>query len=318
MGIYFKRYFWIVPLVTTMLCSYLAARAATAIADAKLGEDETLPKQAPPRRPKPLAPQKPLASKDADVIIARNMFCSTCEPPKATDDDKKPVEDSNHPPNTSLPLLLSATVVASRPAFSSATIINTQTFKSGSYGVGDEIPDAGTIVLIMPKWVHFKNKATNRLERVELGGTSSPPPAVAAAAPPPPPAPPPEGGNPEADLASAVDRGVKRVDDSHYEIDRALVDKILGDPATVMRQARIVPSIVNGKPNGFKMYAIRPNSVFAKIGMQNGDTISSINGFDMTSPDKALEVYTKVRSASALSVSIVRRGQPVSMEYSIK
>jgi general secretion pathway protein C len=66
------------------------------------------------------------------------------------------------------------------------------------------------------------------------------------------------------------------------------------------------------------MYAIRPNSVFAKIGMQNGDTISSINGFDMTSPDKALEVYTKVRSASNLSVSLVRRGQPVSMEYAIK
>src|SRR5262249_1768283 len=312
MGIWFKRYFWIVPLVTTMLCSYLAARAATAIADAKLGEDEVVPKQAPRPR-KPIAPQKPLASKDADVVIARNMFCSTCEPPKPADTPAGPVDTSGRPPNTSLPLLLSATVVASRHEFSSATIINTQTFKSGSYGVDDEIPDAGRIVLIRPKWVEFRNRATNRIERVELGGTSSPPPPVVAAAPPPPPTPtpPPEGANPEAELTAAVDKGVKRIDDGHYEIDRSLVEKLLGDPATVMRQARIVPSIVNGKPNGFKMYAIRPTSVFAKIGLQNGDTISSINGFDMTSPDKALEVYTKVRSASNLSVSIVRRGQPV-------
>jgi general secretion pathway protein C len=316
MGIYFKRYFWIVPLVTTMLCSYLAARAATAVVDAKLGDAETPPRAAAPRRPRPVMPVKPAVSKDADAVTARNMFCSTCEPPKAPDPTNTKQDASGRPPNTTLPLLLSATVIASTGRYSTATITNTQTFKSGSYGVADEIPDAGTIVTIMPKYVDFKNKATGRVERVELGGTAAPPPAVAAAAPPPPS--PAEPANPEAELASAVDKGVKRIDDSHYEIDRALVDKILGDPATVMRQARIVPSIINGKPNGFKMYAIRPNSVFAKIGMQNGDTISSINGFDMTSPDKALEVYTKVRSASNLSVSLVRRGQPVSMEYAIK
>jgi general secretion pathway protein C len=43
-----------------------------------------------------------------------------------------------------------------------------------------------------------------------------------------------------------------------------------------------------------------------------------VNGYEMTSPDKALEVYTKVKSANNLSISITRRGQPVTMEYSIK
>ena len=316
MGILLKRYFWVVPLLTVMLCSYLAARAATAVVDAKLAADEEGPKltvSSRPRKPPP-APKTNGNTKDADVVIARNMFCSTCEPPK-TEDPKKPEDNSGRPPTTSLPLLLSATVIASKKEFSSATIINTSSFKSGSYGVGEQIPDAGEIREIQPKWVDFVNKSNNRLERVELGGVPQTPPAVAAAPPPPPPTP---EANPESDLASALDKGVKKIDESRYEIDRSLVDKILGDPAVVMRQARIVPSIVNGKPNGFKMYAIRPNSVFAKIGMQNGDTITSINGFEMTSPDKALEVYTKVRSASNLSVSILRRGQPASMEYTIK
>ena len=79
-----------------------------------------------------------------------------------------------------------------------------------------------------------------------------------------------------------------------------------------------MPSIKNGKPNGFKLYAIRPSSAFAKIGLQNGDTIHAINGFDLTSPDKALEVYTKVREANSISVSITRRGKPVNMNYSIR
>ena len=122
----------------------------------------------------------------------------------------------------------------------------------------------------------------------------------------------------DAELLAAVDKGVKKIDDTKYDIERQLVDKILADPTVAARSARIVPSIKDGKPNGFKMYAIRPNSLFAKIGLQNGDTITSINGMDMSSPDKALEVYTKVRSASSLSVSVIRRGQPVNMDYSIK
>jgi general secretion pathway protein C len=313
-SIFLKRYFWIVPLVTTMLCSYLAARGATAVIDAKIAGDEDSPKAAPSRPRKVLPPPKATFSKDADIVVSRNMFCSTCEPPVA--DSTKPVDPSGRPPNTSLPLILSATVVASIPTFSSATIINTGSFKSGSYGVNDEIPDAGPILIIMPRYVDFRNKNANRIERVELGGVPQSPAIVAA--PPPVPMPPPVEANPESELTAAVDKSVKKIDDSHYEIDRSLVEKILGDPSVVMRQARIVPSIVNGKPNGFKMYAIRPNSVFAKIGMQNGDTITSINGFEMTSPDKALEVYTKVRSASNLSISIIRRGQASAMEYSIK
>jgi general secretion pathway protein C len=249
------------------------------------------------------------------------MFCSTCEPPSPEQPAAPtgPVDD-NHPPATALPLILHATIVAANPESSAATITNTTTFRSGQYRVGEEIPDAGEVKRILPKWVDFHNNQTHRMERLELG-TPAPRPAVAQLSPPtaaPSPPPAAEGHNPEADLLAAVDKGVRRVSDTAYEIDRDLVDKILADPSVVARQARIVPSIKDGKANGFKMYAIRPNSVFAKIGLQNGDTIQSINGFDMSSPDKALEVYTKVRSASNLSISILRRGQPVSMDYSIK
>jgi general secretion pathway protein C len=221
-----------------------------------------------------------------------------------------------HPQTTSLPLVLLATAVSSNEDMSSATISNSQSNRSGSYWVHEVIPDAGEIVAIRPRWVDFKNKNTQRLERVYLLG-------IAAPAPPPPMAPPvappvPGVASAEGDLSADIDKGVHKIDDTHYEVDRALVDKILLDPSQIMRSARIVPSIKDGKANGFKMYAIRPNSVYAKIGMQNGDTIQSINGFEITSPDKALEVYTKVKSANSLSVQITRRGQPVSMDYQIK
>jgi general secretion pathway protein C len=322
--IYLKRYFWVVPIVIITACGVLAARAANHVIEAKL-LSTTAPRREPTTpRAKPRSEPKPPPSKDADGVVARNMFCSTCEPPKPPEAATPAApSDDNNPPQTSLPLALVATIVASDQSASAATIVNTSNQRAGSYHVGDEIPEAGEVKRIRSKWVDFHNKATNRIERVAIGvppGSGSPQVAAAPAPAPAPATPPPaaEGQSPESDLLAAVDKGVKRVSDTSFDIDRALVDKILLDPSVVARQARIVPSIKDGKANGFKMYAIRPNSVFAKIGLQNGDTIQSINGFDMSSPDKALEVYTKVRSASNLSISILRRGQPVQMEYSIK
>jgi general secretion pathway protein C len=69
---------------------------------------------------------------------------------------------------------------------------------------------------------------------------------------------------------------------------------------------------------GVKLYGIRKSSLFGKLGLQNGDLLRTINGFDMGSPDSALEAYAKLRSASNLSLAIVRRGTAVTMEYNIQ
>jgi hypothetical protein len=112
--------------------------------------------------------------------------------------------------------------------------------------------------------------------------------------------------------------GIAKVDDTDFTVERNEIDKILADPMSVASGARVVPSIKNGAPNGFKLYAIRPGSVYAALGFLNGDTITAINGHDMSTPDKALEVYTQVRSASSLDVSITRRGTDLVLHYSIK
>jgi general secretion pathway protein C len=326
MEMLFKRYFWTLPLVMITACAILAALGVNHVVEAKYLLDADAPRAAhhAVRPVKPQA-QKPPPSKDAQEVINRNIFCSTCEPAKPSDAPAAvptPVDD-NHPPVTQLPLALLVTMVAEDPHLSTATIMNTSTQRSGIFAVDDWIPAAGQVRKIRFKSIVFFNKSMNRLERLELLGSSGQPVASATPAAPPPPPPavaanPNEPPNPDDALLAAVDKGVKKLDENRFDIDRSLVDKILADPTVAARSARIVPSIKDGKPNGFKMYAIRPNSLFAKIGLQNGDTISSINGFDMSSPDKALEVYTKVRSASSLSVSVLRRGQPMNLDYSIK
>ncbi|MCE9577660.1 MAG: hypothetical protein K8W52_31205 [Deltaproteobacteria bacterium] len=119
-------------------------------------------------------------------------------------------------------------------------------------------------------------------------------------------------------LRAAIDTGARQVDDSHWTVDRALLDQILANPMAIAKSARVIPAMKNGQPDGFKLYAIRPSSLFAHLGLQNGDTIHAINGFDLSSADKALEVYTKLRTATAFEVELTRRGRDLVQNYVIQ
>jgi general secretion pathway protein C len=113
-------------------------------------------------------------------------------------------------------------------------------------------------------------------------------------------------------------QGVRKLGDKEYQIEKTEIDKVLSNLNQIARQARIVPSFKNGKSNGFKLFSIRPNSLYSKIGIQNGDIIQKINGYEINSPDKALEIYSKLKDADSITVDLVRRGKPQTMSYSIQ
>jgi type II secretory pathway component PulC len=110
---------------------------------------------------------------------------------------------------------------------------------------------------------------------------------------------------------------IEKVDDTHVKVPKATVNKLMADPMAYSKGARVVPAIKYGVPSGLKLYAIRPGSLYARFGFMNGDTISAINGENLTSADKALELYTKLRSATELSFNVVRRGQPLQLTITI-
>ena len=306
-----KRYFWVLGGLTVIVCAVFAAKATAHIVEAKyLGDPDHGPKVAAVFA-RPETPVVAVRSKDGGQLGSRNMFCSDCTPAvevKSSDPSSVAI--------TTLPLALLATNIGPRIEESYATIINSENQKQGAYALGDQIPGAtssGKLKAIHFKYVDFENNG--HVERLVLLG----------ATPPATPTPAPVAETPVAsadgdkdDLQASIDNGIKKIDDSNYEIDKSLVEKVLLNPMAVAKGARVVPSMKNGKPDGFKLYAIRPSSAFARLGLTNGDTLQSINGFELTSADKALEVYTKLREATSLEVEVTRRGKPVTLKYSIR
>jgi len=176
------------------------------------------------------------------------------------------------------------------------------------YRNGDAV-ESRTIHVIYPEAVLLKN-SNGSLCSLTMFQPGTPP----AAPPPPPPA---EAAAPKPGADPELDQGIKQLSDTRYNVQRGLLDKLLQNQGELMRAARVVPHEENGRVVGVKLYGIRKTSLFGKLGLQNGDMLRTINGFDMGSPDTALEAYTKLRSATSLSVALVRRGNAMTMEYTI-
>jgi len=58
---------------------------------------------------------------------------------------------------------------------------------------------------------------------------------------------------------------VKKVSDSEFVVDEAEVENALGNINQLLTQIRVVPNFQDGKADGFKVFAIKPDSIFAKV-----------------------------------------------------
>ncbi len=112
--------------------------------------------------------------------------------------------------------------------------------------------------------------------------------------------------------------GIQRTGPNRWRIDRTELEKITSNLGAVAVNVRIVPKIVEGEMQGFKLYSMRPGSIFSRLGFQNGDIIEKVNGYRLNSPEIILEIYQKLRQARQIEVELTRRGSQTLHEYRIE
>jgi general secretion pathway protein C len=304
-----RKYMWGVDAVVATACAIFLGLSASSMVEARY-VGVLVPKAASATA----RTEQPKHDKRPDGILRRNIFCSAC-PPIRLDGDPEPEPAADKGPAdpqlTSLPLRLVAVMYSPtvrEMKWSTAIIRNDDEKTIGAYRTGGEVHGA-TLVSILDTRVYLDNAGTT--EFLDLL-----PPAKPAQAAPGKPAPTPP--HPTDPLAVALERGIKKVGDRRYELQRSTLESVLGNMSLLARAARIVPDVRAGKPYGFRLFAVRPDGPFAKIGLQNGDVVVSINGLEMNSPEKALEVYGKLKSASHLALGLERMGKKVEQEYNIR
>jgi general secretion pathway protein C len=107
--------------------------------------------------------------------------------------------------------------------------------------------------------------------------------------------------------------GILQVDDYRYEIRRRTLDTWVSDLRRLATEGRVAP-----EPEGLRLQGIREEGPLAAIGLQNGDVIRAINGFEMDSPEHAIDAYLELRNASHVSIAIDRGKHRVQLDYDIR
>jgi hypothetical protein len=101
------------------------------------------------------------------------------------------------------------------------------------------------------------------------------------------------------------------------KIDRSVMTSLLDSPDLLARQARVVPSVRDGEPRGYKLYGLRPGSLPKLVGMKNGDTITSMAGKPLDSMDAAMDVYAGLREGKQLVIGLERGNSPIVLTLDI-
>lgn len=312
MDVLLKKYFWVLNLLVIAICASIGGRAAAGMLVSGLLPDEG--PALPGAGAGPAVASEPVRTKEIDAILSRNIFCSTCTPIVATPDEPQQGPLDATPQRSSLQLQLLATMVSPEDLRWSLAVIRDLSDEKKRVGIfrrGDALPQGGAVVAqVVSQRVYLV--VGKRIEYIDQDGAPPPAPAVNPAVASVEPQP----GDPTG-LEPEIEKGI-RCTGNACQIERSLVDKVLANTTALATSARFVPHIKDGKPAGFKVYAIRPGSVFAKLGMQNADLVKAINGLDMSTPDKALEAYTKLKTASHLTMLVERRGENVTLDYQIR
>lgn len=112
-------------------------------------------------------------------------------------------------------------------------------------------------------------------------------------------------------------RWVKKVGKNRYHIARRGLTIVFSNPKILARSARIIPSLRNGNPAGFKLYAIRPNSFYHVLGLKSGDTIEQVNGIEILTPELAFNVYDQIKNARTIKLLVRRQNSLINLIYDV-
>lgn len=325
-----KRYFVVVILGLLALAAYFQASGVSQFAGSRLAVDAKAIAAPPPTGKVPAALRRPQTtnsgSKSAAAIIDRNPFDSVTGPlnkveTPETDGSAEADEAADFSNPYGAPLCKDSVklliVAASEdPAWSMAALSgDSSEGKSQMRRIGDTY---GAKKIWYIAWDRVWLQGSGELCQVKMFDPSDP--GENPAHPPPPVAKKddkPRKRGPRT-VPSDIASKIQKVSPSEFNVDRSVVDQIMENQAELMRSARIVPEQENGKVVGVRLFGIRPDTLLGTLGLQNGDRLETINGFNMASPEKALEAYARLRTADHLTVTVNRRGKPMNIDFNIK
>jgi len=249
---------------------------------------------------------------DASVILKkRGIFSAEPPPPAAA------VRSILRPqPPASLDTLLEVVGIVFLPSGGSQVFIRrVRTGEEAIYGEGDTVERA-VITKIGPETVTFRYED----REVELNLERQVTPVSPAAGAGPGSGNAVRGGGPTVFAPSGRTEGGTPGAGGPMPVRfKPTIDALMAD-RELQRKVSVLPSVVDGKVQGFRVDNIPEDSIPYQYGLRNGDIIHKVNGVLIDSLARGMAVYREIERSGTktVTVEIIRGGQPVTLTYQLQ
>jgi len=241
-------------------------------------------------------------------IVERNIFGATEKVEQAPVEDVAPIEVLVE---TSLELSLLGTIAGDSTS-ARAIILDKRERSQDIYRVGDSVQEAEIRQILRGKVILRHGEKDEILIMVE--GDNKPKHAAKPAA---------KAGNRRSPAsrsrrqarAEPQEEISEEIEVVTIPIGQEVLQNSMNDINELMTQVRVRPYFRRGKPEGLIVSQIKSDSVFSKLGLTNGDIISSVNGNLMSSPEEAFQFYSSLKSGEEVNIEITRRGKKKLLTY---
>jgi len=243
-------------------------------------------------------PRMPLS--DYKAITSRNIFNAGTE--KVAAAPKTEAVDIEKLKETDLKLKLWGTVTGQdKRAY--AVIEDTKARDQNLYRAGDSIQNAVVKLILREKVVlrvgdRDEILAMEDIRSSQGGRSKTMSPAY------------PSGASPQRLPVSSYPRKIRLQGDQ--------IQKAMENLGQLMEQANLRPHIVDGQADGISITGIKPNAIFRKMRLRNGDVITGVNGASIESVEDAVKVVEQLSSGSNVQIQIKRRGREQTLDYTIE
>ncbi|MBI5531937.1 MAG: hypothetical protein HY898_04425 [Deltaproteobacteria bacterium] len=110
--------------------------------------------------------------------------------------------------------------------------------------------------------------------------------------------------------------GIQKLGPTEYKVDRTVLDRVMQNPADLLK-VRVVPEQEAGAVKGLRLFGIKPDTLLAAIGLQDGDRLDAVNGMGLGDAEAMMTALARLRMEKHLVVKVLRGGKEVNVDINV-
>ena len=185
-----------------------------------------------------------------------------------------------------------------------AVIEDQETHRQQLYRVGEEIRGARIVAISWDRVTLERGGVESTLELAPPGERRTDGAQTASAD--------------KASEATAPAARIRRTGADAFIVDRRELEGVVDNMSGLMTQLRAVAEVAEGRPSGFRLFQIKEDSIFRRLGLQDGDVVQRVNGTVVSDPASLLAFLERLRSEPRVAVDIVRDGGTRTLVYDLR